>query len=410
MSKKQIKIAFDSGFSGGKICINKLVMNIPFVIIQNSAFDGDYSLRRADDTHITVSYDGFNYTVGQSAQDYLLRSKKAATTDSYMQGLYTMSRFDTKEFEVTLKTLIAYALYKYSEYTQKTMGEEVFLLEDINAWDIYIGIALPHSYYEESAHRDTIRSYFLNKDKTPKEIALNLTVGNMQPIPLRFSVNEQIVCNSQCLCAIINEMIDENGDDVEEFCNRELFPTLVIDGGYKTLGKALIERDMAVVMPESDTDHAMMNINRAVVGRISEKTSGYFDYMIDELAENNEVIRYVNEDGQVGEINVKQLKEEETKRIAGLLIQNLLERFDNLLHVKSILVAGGSGKIYYPFIREFCDKQRTYLSGNIHIGTQNPKNSFMGITEDNGNYTRKAINDPIYTVVLGLYKEMETRL
>ena len=409
MGKKQIKIAFDPGFSGGKICINKLVMNIPFVVIQETAFDGDYSLKRPDGTHIAVNYAGTNYTVGQSARDYLLRSKKAATTDSYMQGLYTMSRFDTKEFEVTLKTLIAYALFKYSEYTQSATGEEIFLLEDIGAWDICVGIALPHSYYEDPAHRDTIRSYFLDEDKAPKEIALDLTVGNKN-IPLRFSVNEQIVCNSQCLCAIINEMIDENGEDVDEFCSGKLFPALVIDGGYKTLGKALIERDMAVVMPESDTEHAMMNINRAVVERISEKTPGYFDYMIDELAENDEVIRYVNDNGQVGEINVKQIKEEETEKTAGLLIQNLLERFDSLLHVKSILIAGGSGKTYHPFIKEFCDEQRTYLSKSIYLGTQNPKNGFMGIVEDDGKFLHQVIAEPIYTVVLGLFKEMEAKL
>lgn len=403
---KKIMIAIDSGFSGGKITINKLVLNIPFVIIQESAFDGDYSLRRADNTHISVNYEGINYTVGQSAKEYLLRSKKAATTDSYMQGFYTMSRFDTKEFEVTLKTLIAYALFKYSEYTQIATGEETFLLKNIDDWDIYIAIALPHSYYEDQTHRQIIKNYFLDSENNPKPIELSITVGSSEPVSMNFKVNEKIICNSQCLCAIINEMIDENCTDVEQFCSKKLFPTLVIDGGYKTLGIALIERDMAVVMPHSDTEHAMMNINAAVANRISTKTTGYHDYMIDELADNNEIIRYKSENGKIEEINVRSLKEEEITVIANQLIESLLNRFDDLLRVNSILLAGGTGKIYYPYIKEFCDKERPYLSDSIYIGTENQNNVFVGITEENGEYTHEAIINPVYTVVLGLYKEM----
>lgn len=411
-TKKRILFAIDAGFSGGKICVNRLVMNIPFAILQhNKLQDGDYSLRRADDLHIQCVYEGQSYTVGTSAKEYLLRSKKADTTDDSTQGFYTMARFQTKEFEVTLKTIMAYGLIKYAEYTAQSDTEETFSLEEIEQWDIFVGVTLPHSYYQ--TYRSAIREYLVGEDLTnPKSNELDVTIGT-QKYNISFTVNPKIVCSSQCMDCIINELLDQNCNELtgeDAICGESNRPTLVIDGGYKTVGKALIDRDMAVVNPKSETEDAMMSINTEVANIISEYTDGYYDYMIDDLAKKEEIIHYLDENEELQSLDVKKLKNDATDKAAQKLLYSLCEEFNKLLKVKSILIAGGSGITYYPYIKEFCEEKRPYLANKIFIGCKNPANQFLGIELDNNKFTEKVIDDPIYAVVLGLYKEMCAKL
>lgn len=408
--KKKIIISFDTGFSGGKIIINKLVLNVPFVIIrQNLITDGDYSLRKADPSYISCEYDSEIYSIGQAAEDYLLRSKKSETTDATMQGLFTMSRFNTKEYAVMLKSLIGYALLKYAAYSSQAPSVDTFSFENIDNWDIYVGVSLPHSYME--AYRQNIRQYLIGEDENnPITHQMKLTIGANDPVDIAFQVNKRIICNSQLKNAIINELLSEDLKDVPSICDRENRPTLVIDGGYKTIGLGLVETDMSIANAVSNTEYAMLNINEAVSKQIEPFAEGYHDYMIDEMAEKNEVVRYLDDEKKVQEIHVKELKEKATEEAAENLIQFLLTKFDDMLRIKSILIAGGTGKAYQPYIEQFCKDNRAFLVDNIHIGTQNPENVFHGIMEVNGTFQQMSITDPVYTVVIGLFKEMCTKL
>lgn len=406
MSKKNIKIAFDPGFSGGKIIINSLVLNVPFVIIhQNKVTDGNYSLRRVDNNYLACEYEGEKYTLGTAAQEYLLRSKKNEKTDSVVEGLFTMSRFHTTEFQIMLKSLIGYALCKYEEYTQLTKQSVPFSLQEVDDWNIYVGISLPHSYVEE--YRQIMKNYLLGNDpQNPIRHNISLTIGDTTR-EISYKLQPKVVCNSQLINAIINELLDETGTkEIDDICGTENRPTLVIDGGYKTVGIGLVEKDMSVANATSNTDIAMMNINSRVCDKISEHTSGYHDYMIDRMAADGEVIRYLDDSGQVREMDVAELKEKETALVANELIQELLLSFDNLLSIKSILLAGGTGQVFQDYLCRFCKEERAFLAEKIHIGTQNQNNPFHGIIEKDNTYISTIITDPVYTVSLGLYKEM----
>ncbi len=399
---KTIRVAVDAGFSGGKVTVNKLVFNIPFVCIQNDSLkDGDYSLRRVDDNFIQSTYDGVSYTVGEVARTYLLRSKKAENTDGIMQGFYTVSRFTTREFEMTLKTLIAYGLVKYEEYTKSNSKVETFMLEEADQWDIQVGVSLPQSYLTE--YRVLIRNYLIGKDGD-QPIQLGIVMGTNEEREVSFHVNKNVTCNGQTILAIINELMDEEGNDVDEMFDN--LPSVVLDGGYKTMGEALVDVDQSVVGANSNTEYAMMNINERVTEEISRYAAGYHDYMMDELAERGEVIHYLDGEGQVKDISVRELKDRETTAASEKLIEHLLEKFDNLLKVKMILVAGGSGSVFYPFIKEYCDEKRQYLSDKVILACSNPENVFHGIVEEEGRFVEKEITDPVYAVSLGLYKQM----
>lgn len=384
MSDKKIVLAIDTGFDGGKICVNGNLINIPFMIQDISSDKEDYELRRIDDSFIRCIKDGKTYLLGEVARTFLLNESRRENRRSDMEVFYTLDRFNMPQFEVALDAFIAYGLYCYSKISKADKNIETFSLSEINEWDIYVGVALPHQFIDK--YIPVVEGYL------KKEQNLKLIVGTDETGDINYSIKETFY-NSQVVCALINEAVDDNGNDSEDSPYDNL-PALILDGGYKTFGYFEFARDESITNDASNIDYAMKNINDRVAAMLSEKTgTPYTDYMVDELALKNEDVHYI-ENNEVKTINVASEKEAVLEEISQKLIEHLNERYRNLLDIKMILVAGGTGYAYYKYIKDYCEKERPYIKVVLAC-----KNGFLG----------KECN-PVYAVVCGLYKDMRMQI
>lgn len=384
MSNKKIVLAIDAGFDGGKICVNGILLNIPFMIQDISSNEEDFELRRIDDNFIRCIKDGKTYLLGTVARTFLLNESRRENRRSEMEVFYTLDRFNMPQFEVALDAFIAYGLYQYSKISNESKELESFNLSEIGDWDIYVGVALPHQYIDK--YMSVVKTY-LNKEQD-----LKLIVGTEETGDIKYKIKETFY-NSQVICALINEAVDDNGEDSEDSPYDNL-PALILDGGYKTFGYFEFARDESISNDASNMDYAMKNINDRVAAMLNEKTgTTYTDYMVDELALKHETIHYL-ENGSVKSIDVASEKEAILEETSQKLIEHLNKRYRDLLDVKMILVAGGTGYAYYKYIKEYCEKERPYIK--VVLACQN---GFMG----------KECN-PVYAVVCGLYKDMLMQL
>lgn len=385
MGKKNINVAIDTGFDGAKIIVNGFIYHVPFQIQDITEETASYTYHRDDANYIRATIDDKTYLVGQVARTYLLSRKKRQAKESNMEVYYTMDRYKMELFRDALYSFIAYGLYRYSMDSITSNKVETFRLAEIGNYDIYCAIALPHQFVSDIVP-------YCEKYLAP-EISLSLQIGSSNPINIKFKIKDTYY-NSQVVCAWINEVIDDNGCDIEGNDDPyKKLPALIIDAGYKTVGEFEFGRDESISGDASNMEYAMLNVNRRTAQKISELKQGYCDYMIDELYRKNETVNYFTEDGQVASLSIKKLRDEVFEESAYAFIDHILGKYDQLLDIKSILIAGGSGKFYYPFIRKFCEKERAYLAKNVILA--NSKHGFMG---------RPC--EPIFAVVCGLYKDM----
>lgn len=381
MNNKKIVLAIDTGFDGGKICVNGYLFNIPFMIQDISSDKEDFELRRIDDDFIRCIKDGKTYLLGEVARTFLLNDSRRENRRSDMEVFYTLDRFNMPQFEVALDAFIAYGLYRYAKISAANEKVETFDLDKISEWDIYVGVALPHQYIDK--YINVVEGYL------KKEQDLKLIVGTDKTGDIKYNIKETFY-NSQVICALINEAVDDKGNDSEDSPYDNL-PALILDGGYKTFGYFEFARDESITNDASNIDYAMKNINDRVAAMLSEKTGiTYTDYMVDELSLKHESVNYIDENGQLKSIDVDAEKETVLKEISQKLIEHLNERYRNLLDIKMILVAGGTGSAYYKYIKDYCEKERPYIKVVLAC-----RNGFLG-EECN----------PVYAVVCGLYKDM----
>lgn len=390
MKCKKINFAMDGGFSGNKMCLNGDFLQVPFSVVDitNKPQEqwGDSYLQ---DDYIRGTVDGRTYLVGQAAKVSLAYDGGGSEEGREMDAFSTMARYTMDIFKPALEIFIAYGLYWYC-----TKGSGVsagYKIDDLDQYEIVVGNALPHSDVKKIA--PVVREYLTGKKKGKHSVILK--VGEEDEVEINYTVSAALF-NSQTSCSLINEVYDENGNKVEGESLYDHLPALVIDGGYKTMGKFLMRRDHTVVGGVSNIEYAMLNVNSLVAQKISEKSPGFKDYMVDERIDNESVVRYLEED-VCKEIDVKQVKDEVMRDVVDRYIAELLKSHDNLLDVETILIAGGTGAAYHPFIKSYCDAKRSFI--HVVLAFQNQA------TAVNGYY-----GDPVYAIVAGMYKCMISML
>lgn len=134
-----------------------------------------------------------------------------------------------------------------------------------------------------------------------------------------------------------------------------------------------------------------MNINDQLAASISAQTGKqYTGYLVELLAKNGEPINYIDpETNKVVSIDVRAEKEKVIAQMAEKFIKMLNSDYGDLLDIRYILMAGGTGEAYYPFIKEYCEKYRPYIK--VVLAGEDMK---MG--EDN--------IGPVNAIVCGLFK------
>lgn len=381
---KKVLLAVDTGFDGCKFCINGMVIDIPFAILDITGKDGNFMTHRDADNFIRSEIDGETYLLGSRAKTSLLESSQIAQAHQ-MDTFYTIGRFKMREYKIALKSFLCYALCKYEEYSAKT-DKDPFTVTALNEGkvELFVGSALPHSQRDEIWEESVLPALL-------EPIKLNISVGDADPVFFDFQLTEDNLCmNSQVISAMFAVTLDENGNYKPDCIAENMLPMLVLDLGYLTGGIFLLSKDGRVVFADSNQEFAMHNVNERVANIVKEHRSDITSFNIETLAKKKETVRYSKEvDGQTifDAYDIETLRNEEIKRAAENLNRYLFMKFNNLLDIKSIIVAGGTGGLYYEYL------EPEYKKRMIESKLAEP--------EMNSEKT-----EPVFAVVIGLYRSM----
>ena len=361
------------------------MVHVPFSVYDITGKDEYFLTNRASEDFIRSEINGKVYLLGNRAKISLLEATQRANAHQ-MDTFYTIGRFKTKEYEVAFQSFIAYALYQYQLYSV-TVDKTPFTIEQLatSKIEIRVGSALPHARADE-VWEESILPLLL------KPIDLKLLIGENEPIDVKLKFSPENLCmNSQVLSAMFSVVMDEEGNYKEENISSEMLPMLVIDAGYLTVGISVLTQDGQVIYAESNQEFAMNNVNERVANIIKENRPDITAYNIETLAKANEKIRYSYKDGDETKYalyDVVAMREEEIERTANNLIVYLLKKFNDLLDIKSVVVAGGTGEKYYEYIKPVMETRliTSILSKPIVNGKE---------------------VDPVFAVVVGLYRSMQ---
>jgi len=375
---KRLVISIDPGFDAAKIVINKRQYKYPFAVEDITEELDKFPLQRTDNSFVLCKMDGRTYLVGEYARRSLLETEHLEEAKVDMDNFYTTGRFKTNLFKVGFFAFMGMALYDYAQETKDIS------IDDINNCELFVGVALPHEFCD-------ILWKTCIKDLLAEDHKFILDIGNNKNIKFDLILKENnCVYNSQAICALIDMVCNDDGNMIEKDKTiMDYLPAIVIDAGYKTLGKFKLSRDGRMDKAESNTLFAMNNINEQVSAKIREKVPNIYPYMIEDLYKNNESV-YYEEDGEVKYFNIKKMRDEITKQKAIQLMEYLRRQHNNLLDVKLILLAGGTGAAYFDTINEYCSK-RINLKDKVWLA----KSGFDG-----------AECDPVFAISIGLYKAM----
>ena len=330
MSNKQLFIAVDPGFDSMKVVANGIVFKFPFNVVETDERKmTDYRLR--DDFMLYQDSNGGTYRVGQYARELVFDNK------SKVDSFYTEQRFISEEFQVGLNTAIALAIEKNG------------LCDNQSDLDIYLMVALPHGCRETYAPTIIGLAAGIHKFK--------LRCGQCKDKVFRYRISEKNVFTvSQTIAAILGETSDDAGNvDEDKFFYLSNGPTLVLDGGYYTMGMVVVSRGGSVdeSKTESDTQHAMSNVNQLIADAIKDKRPDINHYAIEYLLSKDDgIIRYMA-DGKAAAIDVHELRRDKVKEVCTSLINYLDNKYNNLLDFKYVLVTGGTGAAFYKQLLDF---------------------------------------------------------
>lgn len=373
----------DPGFDGCKVCINGFLLNIPFSIYEINK-ETQFITNSSSKNFIRSEVDGKMYLLGEEAKISLLE-KKQRETAGQMDTFYTMGRFASTEFKVALKSFLGYALYEYEQYCATKNEKNPFTIKALNTGkvELNVGIALPHSQKDE-IWENNVKAILL------EPMDFTIRVGASEPVDFHIKLSEEnIGMNSQVLSAMYCAILDEKGKVKEGSLSRTALPMLVIDAGYLTVGIFLLSRTGQVVFAKSNQEFAMHNVNERTANIIKQHISNVTSYNIETLAKDNEELYYKKDNGEYDYYNVAELRKAEIERAATNLTSYLVKEFDDLLDIKSIIMAGGTGEKYFEHMKPAFDlRKRTSLLVEPEL--------------DGETY------DSVYAVVVGLYRTMLT--
>jgi hypothetical protein len=294
--------------------------------------------------------------VGQYAREILFDDKRA------IDNFYTEQRFISDEFQVGLNTAIALGIEKNGLYDQQ---------ENLR---IHVIVALPHAC--RNAYAPTI----IGSATGTHQFSLRCGQGELKFF--RYTIRDgDVYTVSQTIAAILGETSDDEGDlDEDKFYYLSNGPTLVLDGGYYTMGMVVVSRGGSVdeAKTESNTSFAMANVNALVAEAVRSKRPDIHHYAVEYLLSKDEgTIRYM-EDGRAATIDLKKIREEKLAEVCSDLIGYLNQKYDNLLDFRYVLATGGTGASFYEQMlthykaANLLDAEHFMLTSGLLYGEKHP--------------------------------------
>lgn len=335
---KDLFIAIDPGFDTMKIAANGHVMKFPFNVVETDERKmNDYNVR--DSFLLYKDEHGATSRVGQYARELVFEQKEKKDAESFMEDFYTEKRFTSGEFKVALRTAIALAL-QAENFPANFDG------------NIYMMIALPH------ACRTRYAPSVIGAAAGDHHFFLRSGTGSEQEYSFHIH-DSNVYTISQTIASILGETSDDYGNiDRKKFFYLSNGPTLILDGGYYTMGIVEMSKGGSVDddKTESDTDHAMRNVNMAVANEIHDRRPDVQHYVIEYLlAQKDGTIRYMDH-GHAATIDLEKIRKAHMRRICQDFIKHLNEKYNNLLDINYVLMTGGTGANFYPQVRSYYEK------------------------------------------------------
>lgn len=381
-------ISVDAGYDASKVTINGIIFDIPSDIVNITGKD-EYIGNIRKENYIAVSYTpGLTHLVGEQARMLLSEEEYKLQQEPKKGILSSYEKFTTKESDIHLMTSIGMALVKYSEYTKKEKIKPEFNCTDvINAdslWKIFVIVGYPYDGYTDifkSVKQSIVKrhQFVIETEKETYNLDFDIPSKHVMAYP-------------QATAAYMGLISDDNGEIVDESEYLENLPSLLIDGGQKTMGEFKITKNFQIEAGESNKEYAMNNIYEKVVEKIKAdyKRNDIETYNISEILKNEDgKITYIGDDDVSEILDVTKIVEEKREEICAAYIEHLNNKFNKLLDIKQIAIAGGTGAAFYEDIKTYVEKNRPHLKGKVKLANYR----FLG----------KPIN-PVHAVTVGLYK------
>ena len=331
---KQLLIAIDPGFDGMKVIANGKHFKFVFSAVETDERKmSDYGGRQ--DFILYKGPSGETWRVGQFARNLIFDNKDQGA----MKDFYTEERFVSDEFTVGIRSAIAKAIDMAGLYNEQ---------EDL---DIRLIVALPHAV--RAKYASTVIGLVAG------EHSFYMTFENTPERSYHFSIPEgNVYTMSQTIAAILGETSDDDG-----YINQDKFyylsngPTLVIDGGYYTVGLVPVLRAGSVddSRAESNTAYAMKNVNALVADAVAVARPDIQHYAVEYLvSQGDNILRYINpETGKVEQFDLSSIRTEKIKKICAGLIEHINQKYKNLLDFRYVLVTGGTGACFFPYLLDY---------------------------------------------------------
>ena len=371
--KKTLIVTVDPGFDSSKVVVQDIMFKIPAAIADITTKES-IGFRKKEHM-LTKVIPNKLYLMGENATEF---------QDDSVRYQYDYFR-STSSAAHTL-TCIAYGLVKYDEYCKKNKDvEQPFKLKEITDWEIILGIALPQDVVKDFSSEQ--RSLLVGERNVEFQVGIedyNVPLNLENPNHIRFA--------SQAVSALFGILLNDSGTLNE---NVESKVTLVLDGGFNTMGIFLLTAANTIEDAESNTDFAMYNVYKLIAERLKEEYGQNFTKSdIDKIKKNEYFTVVLNKDGKTEKINVKETFEAVMKDVIADFMEYLNKKFNNLIHVERIVITGGTGYEYMNGITEYIKENKQHLDVN--------KDVILTDYEFKG----KKIS-PEFGVAVGLYKQLK---
>lgn len=354
----RIFVAVDPGFDSIKVNVNGYYMKFPKEVADVTSLDESSYLGKKSNAYMKVRYiEGKQHLVGAYAATYLNENRGDVTngTEESERLHDTFETFKTIDKEILIMSAIARCLIMYaqeskSKFVKLQKVEDGVYDVNVNGAVLYVGVALPHDAVDGSWNY--IESWLNREHQFQLETVdglYNLNLDTHRCLP-----------GSQVIASLFGVLTDDEGKEIDSedgFLNEKKLPAIVIDGGYRTLGIAHFTSVQMVDYSDSNLSYAMWNIYENVAKRIREETGREnisSMYIKQIMRKDDQIVHYRNADGKGMSLDAGEYVREEARKVCGLMMDELKEKFDDLLEVKSIIVTGGTGMAYYEHIKELC--------------------------------------------------------
>lgn len=390
-NKLVINLAIDPGFSGCKMVVGNndyhiLLPVIPFCILDVTGQEEKYTV--LSDKDILYKKDGHSYLIGEIV-------KKALLTDTVMSSAKTdyenfttnVSRFKTELFNIALEACMAWALKNYKDSYESNFKSSIYELNSFDNIELHVGVALPHANINDY-NEDVYKAVECKHNFTAN-------IGGVE-YPVEFAVKKGgSDVASQTIMALLNETMNDVGEDVSPDVKEETLPAVVIDAGYHTVGRALLTEALTIEKDGSDTKYAMANVNESVSEELKKYNIIYSAATIDELYKRGRTLDgvvYNNGTREEVDVDIVALKDSMVEQNVNLMMDEFCKLYNDFNGIRKIIIAGGSGNMFYRYIIKYFE-------------SKGMKRAASRCVLASGKLNGETV-EPVMSIAAGMYKNM----